>query len=62
VSETSVPSGGVQLGKREAKAYWLQTDLLTFKAIGKDTSGALAVLAVDLTTPPGRAPCYDPAG
>jgi quercetin dioxygenase-like cupin family protein len=56
VSETSVTSRGLHLGKSEGQAYWLLTDLLTFKAVGKETNGALAIVEVATGPDPGPPP------
>jgi len=56
VPEASLTNGGVHLGRSEGQAYWLLTDLLTFKASGKDTNGALAILEVATGPDPGPPP------
>jgi quercetin dioxygenase-like cupin family protein len=38
--------GGINLGTGEGKAYWLLTDLFTFKVIADDTNGAYSVAEV----------------
>ena len=46
--------GGVHLGRGEGKSFWLLTDLHTFKVVGDDTNGALAV--AELTAGPEIGP------
>jgi quercetin dioxygenase-like cupin family protein len=41
---TTVPIDGIQLGEGQGDAYWLLTDLLTFKAVGRDTNNAFTLL------------------
>lgn len=43
MSQPSLRQGGVHVGKGEGNAYWLLTDLHTFKVGGDDTNGALTV-------------------
>ena len=42
MSQPSVTEG-VHLGRGAGKAFWLLTDLFTFKVVGDDTNGALTV-------------------
>jgi quercetin dioxygenase-like cupin family protein len=55
MAHTSTESG-INLGSGEGKAYWLLTDLFTFKVIADDTDGAYSVAEVtagpDLGPPP----------
>jgi quercetin dioxygenase-like cupin family protein len=46
--------GGLNLGKGQGKSFWLLTDLHTFKIVGDDTDGALAV--AELTAGPELGP------
>jgi len=46
--------GGIHLGTGEGKSFWLLTDLHTFKLVGDDTGGALAV--AELTAGPEMGP------
>ena len=41
-----LPQGGVQLGPGEGQAYWLLTDLLRLKVVGRDTNSAFTILEV----------------
>jgi quercetin dioxygenase-like cupin family protein len=43
VAQSSLTRGGVHLAKSEGKAFWLLTDLHTFKVTGDDTNGAYTV-------------------
>lgn len=43
MSQSALATGGVHLGKGEGKAFWLLTDLHTFKLVGADTHGAMTV-------------------
>ena len=45
---------GIQLRKGEGKSFWLLTDLFTFKVVGDDTNGTLAV--AELTARPEMGP------
>jgi quercetin dioxygenase-like cupin family protein len=54
VSQPSLTQGGIHLGRGEGKAFWLLTDLHTFKVVGDDTNGALAV--AELTAGPELGP------
>jgi quercetin dioxygenase-like cupin family protein len=54
VSQPSLPQGGIHLGRGEGKSFWLLTDLNTFKVVGDDTNGALAV--AELTARPEFGP------
>src|SRR5262249_40004314 len=47
VAAASLPQGGIRLGVGEGQAYWLLTDLFTFKVLGEDTNGAYSVAEVD---------------
>ena len=42
------------LGRGDGKSYWLLTDLHTFKVVGDDTNGALAI--AELTAGPDMGP------
>lgn len=50
----SFTQGGLHLGKGEGKSFWLLTDLFTFKVIGDETNGRLAV--AELTAAPELGP------
>jgi len=54
VSQPSLTQGGVHLGKGEGKAFWLLTDLHTFKVVGDETNGAFTV--AELTAGPELGP------
>jgi len=54
VSQPSLTQGGIHLGRGEGKSFWLLTDLHTFKVVGDDTNGALAV--AELTAGPELGP------
>src|SRR5438477_9880920 len=54
MSQPSLAQGGVHLGKGEGRAFWLLTDLHTFKIVGDDTNGALTV--AELTAGPELGP------
>jgi len=43
MAQPSMTRGGIQLGPGQGKSFWLLTDLHTFKAVGADTNGALAI-------------------
>ncbi|MBZ5558211.1 MAG: cupin domain-containing protein [Acidobacteriia bacterium] len=43
MSTSSLPQGGVLLGKSAGKSFWLLMDLHTFKVTGEDTNGAFTV-------------------
>ncbi|HKB11536.1 MAG TPA: cupin domain-containing protein [Vicinamibacterales bacterium] len=47
MAAASLPQGGIRLGVGEGQAYWLLTDLFTFKVLGEDTNGAYSVAEVD---------------
>jgi quercetin dioxygenase-like cupin family protein len=47
VATSSVPNGGVHLGRGEGRSYWLLTDLFQFKVTGNDTNGAYSIAEVD---------------
>ena len=46
MSQSSLARSGVQLANGEGRAFWLLTDLFTFKVAGNDTNGALTVAEV----------------
>jgi quercetin dioxygenase-like cupin family protein len=46
VSQSSLPQGGIRLGRGEGKSFWLLTDLFTFKVVGEDTKGAFSIAEV----------------
>jgi quercetin dioxygenase-like cupin family protein len=50
-----LPQGGVHRARGEGQAYWLLTDLFTFKATGEDTNGAF-VIAEHSAGPEGPPP------
>ena len=54
MSQPSLTQGGVHLGKGEGKAFWLLTDLHTFKVVGDETNGAFTV--AELTAGPELGP------
>ena len=54
MSQPSLAQGGVHVSKGEGKSFWLLTDLHTFKVVGDDTNGALAV--AELTAGPELGP------
>ena len=54
MSQPSLTQGGIHLGPGEGKSFWLLTDLHTFKVVGNDTNGALAV--AELTAGPELGP------
>src|SRR5215470_1821139 len=43
---TSAHTDGIQLGPGQGEAYWLLTDLVTFKAVGRDTNNAFTLYEV----------------
>ncbi len=54
MSQASLTQGGVHVGRREGKCFWLLTDLHTFKVVGDDTNGAFTV--AELTAGPELGP------
>ena len=54
MSQPSLTQGGIHLGPGEGKSFWLLTDLHTFKVVGNDTTGALAI--AELTAGPELGP------
>jgi quercetin dioxygenase-like cupin family protein len=54
MTQSSSTPGGIHLGPGQGKSFWLLTDLHTFKAVGTDTNGALAV--AELTAGPELGP------
>ena len=46
MSQSSLPQGGIRLGRGEGKSFWLLTDLFTFKVVGEDTKGAFSIAEV----------------
>jgi quercetin dioxygenase-like cupin family protein len=47
MSEGKASKSGVRLDRGEGSAFWLLTDLFTFKIVGDDTGGAYSVAEVD---------------
>ena len=56
MSTPTLPQGGVSIDRGEGKAYWLLTDLLTFKLTGEDTNNAFTVLEVSAGSELGPPP------
>ena len=54
MAQPSLTQGGIHLNTGEGKSFWLLTDLHTFKAVGNDTDGSLAV--AELTAGPELGP------
>jgi mannose-6-phosphate isomerase-like protein (cupin superfamily) len=56
VSQSSLTKGGVSWGKGEGRAFWLLTDLHTFKVTGTETNGAFTVAELDAGPELGPSP------
>ena len=54
MSQPSSTQGAIHLGNGEGKAFWLLTDLHTFKIVGDETNGAFTV--AELTAGPELGP------
>jgi quercetin dioxygenase-like cupin family protein len=54
MAQPSLRQGGIYLNTGEGKSFWLLTDLHTFKVVGNDTNGSLAV--AELTAGPELGP------
>ncbi len=54
MSQPALAHGGVHLGRGEGNAFWLLTDLHTFKLVGDETNGAITV--AELTAGPELGP------
>src|SRR5262245_29992274 len=56
VASSSLAQGGVHQAAGAGQAYWLLTDLLTFKLVGKDTNNTMTVVEVATGPDPGPPP------
>ena len=54
MSNSPLAQGGVHLGPGQGTSYWLLTDLHTFKVVGDDTGGSMAI--AELTAGPEMGP------